>query len=100
LMMAAVRGAVCGLAGAEVMTAGEKVEQVLAKRPNSYVPARTLLTLTGRTSGQDDKPLLWNYAMHWGTGALPGSLRGIWSVTGIRGALANTKHTGVRLAFD
>jgi hypothetical protein len=38
--------------------------------------------------------------MHWGTGALLGVLRGIWSVTGIRGALANTKHTGVRLAFD
>ncbi|MBT2566304.1 hypothetical protein J7I84_07305 [Arthrobacter sp. ISL-85] len=38
--------------------------------------------------------------MHWGTGALLGALRGIWSVTGIRGALANTKQTGVRLAFD
>jgi hypothetical protein len=43
---------------------------------------------------------MWNHAMHWGTGALLGVLRGLWSVTGIRGALANTKHTGVRLAFD
>lgn len=90
----------CGLVGVAVMTAGEKVEQVLTKRPNSYVPARTLLALLGRTPGQGEKPLLWNHAMHWGTGAALGSLRGIWSVTGIRGALANTKHTAVRLAFD
>jgi len=99
-MVAAARGAVCGLAGAAVMTAGEKVEQGLTKRPNSYVPARTLLRLMGRTSGQGEKPLLWNHVMHWGTGALLGALRGVWSVTGIRGALANTKHVGVRLAFD
>lgn len=100
LMAAAAKGAVCGLAGAAVMTAGEKAEQVLSKRPNSYVPARTLLTLMGKTTGQAEKPLLWNHAMHWGTGALLGALRGIWSVTGIRGALANAEHTGVRLAFD
>lgn len=100
LLAAAARGAMCGLVGVAVMTAGEKVEQVLTKRPNSYVPARTLLALLGRTPGQGEKPLLWNHAMHWGTGAALGSLRGIWSVTGIRGALANTKHTAVRLAFD
>lgn len=40
------------------------------------------------------------HVMHWGTGAVLGSLRGMWAVTGIRGALANTKHTAVRLAFD
>jgi hypothetical protein len=100
LLSAAARGAACGLAGVAVMTAGEKVEQVLTKRPNSYVPARTLLTLLGRTPRQADKPLLWNHAMHWGTGALLGALRGIWSATGIRGALASTKHTAVRLAVD
>ncbi|WP_286179700.1 hypothetical protein [Arthrobacter sp. ISL-95] len=38
--------------------------------------------------------------MHWGTGALLGSLRGIWAATGIRGTVANAKHTAVRIAFD
>jgi hypothetical protein len=82
------------------MTVGEKMEQAVTGRPNSYVPARTLLTLIGRKPDPSDTPVMWNHAMHWGTGALLGVLRGIWSVTGIRGALANTKHTGVRLAFD
>jgi hypothetical protein len=100
LLGAAARGAVCGLAGVAVMTAGEKVEQSLTRRPNSYVPARTLLTLLGRRPDEREKPLAWNHVMHWGTGAVLGSLRGIWAVTGIRGPLANSKHTVVRLAFD
>jgi hypothetical protein len=90
----------CGLAGVAVMTAGEKVEQFLTKRPNSYIPARTLLTLLGQRPDDAQKPLVWNHVMHWGTGALLGSVRGIWAVTGIRGPLANTKYTVVRLAFD
>ncbi len=100
LLAAAARGAVCGLAGVAVMTAGEKVEQSLTKRPNSYVPARTLLTLLGHQPGDLQKPVFWNHVMHWGTGAVLGSLRGIWSVTGIRGPLAHAKHTIVRIAFD
>lgn len=100
LAVAGAKGAICGLAGVAVMTVGEKLEQGVTGRTNSYVPARTLLTLMGRASGQSDKPVLWNHAMHWGTGALLGILRGMWSVIGIRGALADTKHTGVRLAFD
>ncbi len=100
LLAAAGRGAVCGLAGVAAMTAAEKAEQLFTKRPNSYVPARTLLALLGRTPGQAAKPLVWNHVMHWGTGAVLGSLRGIWAATGIRGTLANTKHAAVRLAFD
>jgi hypothetical protein len=38
--------------------------------------------------------------MHWGTGALLGALRGVWSVTGLRGTEASAAHTLVRLAFD
>lgn len=82
------------------MTAGEKVEQSLTGRANSYVPARTLLTLLGGHPDDSPQSLLWNHLMHWGTGAVLGSLRGIWAVTGMRGPLANTKHTIVRLAFD
>jgi hypothetical protein len=97
---AALVGAACGLIGVAVMTAGEKAEQAVTKRPDSYVPARTLLTLTGHRPGDEKPSAVWNHAMHWGTGALLGSLRGIWAVVAIRGPLANVKHTVVRLAFD
>lgn len=82
------------------MTAGEKAEQALTGRPNSYIPARTLLTLLAQHPDDSQKPRIWNHVMHWGTGAVLGSLRGVWAVTGIRGPLANAKHTVVRLAFD
>jgi hypothetical protein len=82
------------------MTAAEKVEQAFAGRPNSYVPARALLTLLGRDPRDDERPIASNHAMHWGTGAVLGALRGVWSVTGIRGPQATMTHTVVRLAFD
>ncbi|MDK1361717.1 hypothetical protein QNO00_15790 [Arthrobacter sp. zg-Y1219] len=100
LLKAAGTGTVAGLAGVAVMTAGEKVEQLVTSRPNSYVPARTLLTLLGQKPDDDARPPAWNHAMHWGTGAVLGALRGVWSVTGIRGPVANSTHTVVRLATD
>lgn len=99
LMRAAGRGAVARLVGVAAMTAGEKVEQSFTSRPNSYVPARALLTLLGRQPGDEDRPPVANHVMHWGTGALVGMLRGVWSATGIRGAEANALHTAFRLAF-
>jgi hypothetical protein len=100
LLRAAGRGAAAGLVGVAAMTAGEKLEQALTRRPSSYVPARALLTLLGRHPGEGDQPPVWNHAMHWGTGAALGALRGVWSLTGIRGPLASAWHTVVRLAFD
>ena len=100
LARAAVVGSAAGLVGVAVMTAGEKVEQALTGRPHSFVPARALLTLLGRRPSEADRPPGWNHAMHWSTGALLGALRGVWSVTGLRGPLASTWHTAVRLAFD
>ena len=97
---AAARGAVAGLVGVAVMTLGEKVEQSVTHRPDSYVPARALLTLLGRSPGDADRPPGWNHAMHWGTGAALGALRGVWAVTGIRGPVAHAWHTVARLAFD
>lgn len=97
---AAGAGAVAGLVGGAVMAVGEKLEQAVTHRPNSYVPARALLTLVGRTVTDKDKPVLWNHVMHYSTAALLGALRGVWSVTGIRGSYANAWHTTVRLAFD
>lgn len=100
LLRAAGQGMLCGLAGVAAMTVAEKLEQRFTHRPNSYVPARALRTLLGRHPAQDEQPPVWNHAMHWGTGAVLGALRGVWSVTGIRGSLAHGGHTVVRLAFD
>lgn len=100
LRSAALRGAVAGLVGVAAMTAGEKLEQRTTRRPDSYVPARALLTLLGKKPSDADTPTTWNHAMHWGTGAVLGALRGVWAVTGIRGTGANAAHTAVRLAFD
>lgn len=100
LAAAAARGAAAGLVGVAAMTTAEKLEQAATHRPNSYVPARALLTLAGRKPSDEDTPMTWNHAMHWGTGAVVGALRGVWAVIGIRGTQANAAHTVVRLAFD
>lgn len=100
LARASAIGGAAGLVGVAVMTVGEKIEQALTKRPSSFVPARALLTLLGRRPRDDERPPMWNHVMHWSTGALLGGLRGLWSVTGVRGPMANTWHTATRLAFD
>ena len=100
LRAAAGRGVLAGLAGVAAMTAAEKVEQAVTRRPDSYVPARALHTMLGRAPDDATRPVAWNHAMHWGTGALLGAVRGVWSVTGIRGAEATVTHAVVRLAFD
>ena len=100
LLPAALRGAGSGLLGVAVMTAGEKLEQRVTGRPDSYVPARTLLTLLDRRPAPTAQPLLVNHAMHYGTGAVLGALRGVWSVLGLRGPRASLAHTVVRLATD
>lgn len=100
LLSAAGRGVVAGLLGVAVMTAAEKVEQSFTHRPDSYVPARALLSLLGRHPGENDQPLVWNHAMHWGTGAVLGMLSGVWAAIGLRGPRAHLAHTVVRLAFD
>ncbi len=100
LAAAAAKGAAAGLIGVVAMTLGEKFEQSITRRPDSFVPGRALLALLGRRPGDNDKPVRWNHAMHWATGAGLGALRGVWAVTGMRGRRADLAHTAVRLAFD
>jgi hypothetical protein len=100
LVAAAGRGTLAGLLGVAVMTVVEKAEQQVTSRPDSYVPARALLTMLGARPADDARPATLNHAMHWGTGALLGALRGVWAVTGMRGPRASLAHTAVRLAFD
>jgi hypothetical protein len=82
------------------MTVAEKVEQLVTGRADSYVPGRTMLALMGADPADRERPLIANHAMHWSTGALLGALRGVWSVTGLRGPGATVTHTVVRLAVD
>jgi hypothetical protein len=100
VLSAAARGAAAGLVGVAVMTLAEKAEQRLTHRADSYVPGRTLLTVLGRRPHDDAEPWGWNHAMHWGTGAVLGALRGVWAAVGLRGPRAHLAHTVVRLAFD
>ena len=100
LVRAAARGVGCGLLGTAAMTVAEKAEQALTHRSSSYVPGRTLLTLLGAHPSDSERPLLSNHAMHWGTGAALGALRGVWAVVGMRGVRADVAHTVVRLSFD
>ena len=82
------------------MTLGEKIEQRITGRPNSYVPGRTLLALLGHRPPETSQPTVANHAMHWGTGAAVGALRGVWAASGLRGPRASAAHTAVRLAAD
>ena len=100
LASAALAGAGAGLAGVAAMTALEKVEQAVLGRPSSYVPARTLRALTGGSPSDAERPPGWNHAMHWGTGALVGTLHGVWAAVGMRGPRAHLAHAAVRLATD
>jgi hypothetical protein len=95
---AGCQGAVAGLVGTVVMTAGEKVEQVLTGRRNSYVPAHTLQRLLGHAEPRDSDG--WNQTMHWGTGVVVGVAGGLVGRAGLRGVRGFLALTGARVAFD
>jgi hypothetical protein len=97
---AALAGAGAGLAGVAAMTAVEKLEQAVTGRASSFVPGRTLRALLGGSPGDGERSQAWNHAMHWGTGALVGSLHGVWAAVGLRGPRAHVAHLAVRLATD
>jgi hypothetical protein len=95
----AATGALAGLAGAAAMAAASKLEQVVTRRPNSYVPGRTLARLLGLREPERDR---WsrNMAMHYVAGAAAGTIRGIMSAANLRGPYASLMHTNLRLTFD
>lgn len=94
------QGLVSGAAGAVVMTLGEKIEQRLTGRPDSYMPARVLQRLVGDTEQPQRQPLAVNWAMHFGQGALLGVLRSVMANAGLRGPAASGMFTVVRLTND
>jgi hypothetical protein len=93
------KGLIGGLIGAVVMTIGEKAEQRLTGRPDSYVPARTAARLFGlRRPNRKSVPRNW--AMHYGTGAVAGMARGLMAAMGLRGPAASSAHLLMRLTTD
>lgn len=94
------QGLAAGTAGVLVMTLGEKAEQRLTGRPDSYVPARTLERLTGMRESPGRRSLPVNLAMHVGQGALLGVLRSVMSHAGLRGPLPSAQFAVVRLTAD
>ncbi|MDQ4094509.1 MAG: hypothetical protein M3143_14305 [Actinomycetota bacterium] len=94
------QGLVAGTAGAVVMTLGEKVEQLLTRRPDSHVPARVLQRLTGMREQPGHQPVPVNWAMHFGQGALLGVLRSVMAHAGLRGPWSSAKFTVIRLTND
>lgn len=95
-----VEGVVAGLAGALVMTIGEKVEQRFTGRPSSYVPALTLGRMVGIADRRAEKSTALNLGMHFGQAAALGVVRALMAEGGLRGVRASTAFTGLRLVND
>lgn len=94
------QGMVAGAAGAAAMTVGEKLEQRLTGRPNSYVPARVLERITGLDERPDAQSTGRNWAMHYGQGIVLGPLRSLMAQVGLRGPVSSAKFSVVRLTND
>ena len=60
LTEAAAIGAAAGLVGFAAMTLAEQAEQKITGRPDSFVPARALLTLLGRRPAPSEQPVMWH----------------------------------------
>ncbi|WP_219418662.1 hypothetical protein [Pseudonocardia nigra] len=94
------QGLLSGAAGGVVMTLGEKAEQRLTGRPDSYVPGRVLERLTGAAEHPGRQPRPVNWAMHLGQAALLGVLRSVMANVGLRGPWASAMFAVVRLTND
>ena len=92
-----VKGLLAGVVGVAAMTLGEKIEQALTGRPNSFVPARTLEYLLGRP---EIDGVGMNWAMHWGQGIVLGALRAAMAARGVRGPAGSFLFLNLRLLND
>ncbi|TDC38969.1 hypothetical protein E1211_05565 [Micromonospora sp. 15K316] len=100
LLRAVPQGLLAGLAGVAVMTAGEKLEQRLTGRPDSYMPARTLQRLIGLPERRREQSRTLNLGMHYGLGAAAGIVRAVMANAGLRGPMASAMFTVIRLTSD
>ena len=94
------KGMVAGTGGVAAMTLGEKLEQRLTGRPDSYMPAHTLERVLGARQRPDRQRWGMNLAMHFGQAILLGAWRGLMAEGGLRGPRASATFTVIRLAND
>jgi hypothetical protein len=94
------KGMLAGAAGVTVMTLGEKLEQAITKRPDSYMPAHTLERVLGLRRKPDRERGKLNMGMHVGQAILLGAWRGVMAEGGLRGPRASAMFTVIRLAND
>jgi hypothetical protein len=94
------KGMVAGAAGVAVMTAVEKLEQAVTKRPDSYMPAHTLERVLRLRPKRDRRRKGLNVGMHVGQAIILGAWRGLMAEGGLRGPRASAMFTVVRLAND
>ena len=97
---AAFQGLVAGAVGVAAMTIAEKLEQVVTRRPNSFVPAHTLERLLRLPEKPDEERLWLNWTMHWGQGILLGAVRGLMAERGMRGPVGSFVFMNLRLLND
>ncbi|HEU4326343.1 MAG TPA: hypothetical protein VFS21_24595 [Roseiflexaceae bacterium] len=100
IVNAVLRGLAAGALGVAAMTAGEKLEQLITRRPSSYVPAHTLERLLGLPHRPDEERLLLNWTMHWGQGIVLGAVRGLMAAQGLRGPVGSFLFMNLRLLND
>jgi hypothetical protein len=89
-----------GMTGVAVMTAAEKLEQVVTGRPDSLVPGRGAERLLGLAPASRSGVRRRMWAMHVGMAAGVGALRGVMAFAGLRGPWASLMFTVVRLTAD
>jgi hypothetical protein len=94
------KGMLAGAGGVAVMTLGEKLEQAVTKRPDSFMPAHTLERVLGLRRRPDRDRRGLNMGMHVGQAMLLGAWRGLMAEGGLRGARASAAFTVIRLAAD
>jgi hypothetical protein len=95
----ALAGAAAGVAGAAAMAGSARLEQLVTRRPDSYVPGHTLARLLRRPRPDRDRDRR-NLAMHYASGATGGAVRGIMAAANLRGPWASLMHANLRLSFD
>ncbi len=94
------KGMLAAAGGVAAMTLGEKLEQRVTGRPNSYMPAHTLERLLGMPQRRDSQRQVLNLGMHVGQAILLGAWRGLMAEGGLRGPRASAMFTVIRLAND
>jgi hypothetical protein len=82
------------------LTLGEKLEQAITKRPDSFMPAHTLERVLGLRQKPDRERRMLNMGMHVGQAILLGAWRGVMAEGGLRGPRASAMFAVVRLAND